>query len=473
MQHEQVIYTSDKKKCFVIMPISDAPTYETGHFSRVYEFIIKPAVVKAGFIPIRADEVQESNVIIMDILKQIIYSDMCICDLSSKNPNVMYELGIRHAYSLPVTIIRDSKTQRVFDVQGLRDIEYDENLRIDNVNKIVECMATTIINTYNNKNDANYIVNLLGVRPLDSTISSDNLTCCMSAVENRESYNLDNCINKFLNDKKNEGLRETTLKTYRYQLSLFKKYINKNVNEISKEDIRLFLTKREEDYCISSNKTMMTVKSVLKTFFEWLINEKMISVNPVNNSKKYKTKTAYVETLSDNDMEKLRDSCKSLRERALIEVLYSTGCSLQEIINLKCKNIDWASSVIFIDSNFRGERIVFLKNDALNLLKGYLETRNDNCENVFVSKKKPYVKLSERGIQREIENISNRTDIKQSISPKVFRNTFANSLHNKGCPINIIKALLGTKDCTSPSETIMHITKNNMNSIYKKYFNDV
>jgi hypothetical protein len=71
-----------------------------------------------------------TNFIITDILKQIINSDMCICDLSSRNPNVLYELGLRHSFRLPVTLIRDSKTNRIFDIQGLRDIEYDDNLRV-------------------------------------------------------------------------------------------------------------------------------------------------------------------------------------------------------------------------------------------------------------------------------------------------------------------------------------------------------
>ena len=149
------------------MPISDSEPYEIGHFKRVYEYIIKPAVIQAGFDPIRADDILNTNYIAIDIIRKIISCDMAVCDLSSRNPNVLYELGIRQAFDLPVTFIKDSLTNRVFDIQGFRDIGYDENLRIDNVNESIELLAETITNTYNSKNsdDVNSLISLLEFKP--------------------------------------------------------------------------------------------------------------------------------------------------------------------------------------------------------------------------------------------------------------------------------------------------------------------
>lgn len=166
------------KTCFIIMPISDHPNYSKGHFNRVYEHIIKPACKEANFEPIRADDIVNTNHIALDIVKRIIESDMALCDLSSRNPNVLYELGIRQAFNKPVTLIKDSNTNRIFDIQGFRDLEYDENLRIDTVNSTVELLATTLTNTYNqDTNDVNSLIKLLGIRPakIEKTtkISSD------------------------------------------------------------------------------------------------------------------------------------------------------------------------------------------------------------------------------------------------------------------------------------------------------------
>lgn len=159
------------KICFIIMPISDIPEYPTGHFKRVYEHVIKPACIEAGFEPIRADDVEKTNNIALDIVQKVIESDMALCDLSAKNPNVLYELGIRQAFNKPVTLIKDFRTSRIFDISGFRDIEYDENLRIDNVEATISILSKTILNTYNEHSmNSNSLVSLLGIEP--ATIGS-------------------------------------------------------------------------------------------------------------------------------------------------------------------------------------------------------------------------------------------------------------------------------------------------------------
>ena len=148
------------------MPISDNGNYTDGHFNRVYNHLIIPACELAGFKAVRADDIINTNYIAIDIIKRIIESDMAICDLSSQNPNVLYELGIRQAFNKPVTLIKDHNTKRIFDIQGFRDFEYDENLRIDNVENEVENLAELIQNTYNSQGEEiNSLVSLLSLTP--------------------------------------------------------------------------------------------------------------------------------------------------------------------------------------------------------------------------------------------------------------------------------------------------------------------
>lgn len=153
------------KTCFVIMPIADMDGYEAGHFTRVYEHLIKPACLKAGYIPHRADLVAASNYIIIDILRKIVESDLVICDLSGRNPNVLYELGVRQAFNLPTVLIKDQITPRIFDIQGLRCADYRHSLRIDEVQKEQETIRNAIIETTEKPNDFNSMIQLLGVSP--------------------------------------------------------------------------------------------------------------------------------------------------------------------------------------------------------------------------------------------------------------------------------------------------------------------
>lgn len=152
--------------CFIIMPISDTPGYQPKHFNRVYEHLISPACELAGLTPIRADDIVNTNYIALDVIKRIIESDMALCDLSSQNPNVLYELGIRQAFNKPVTLIKDRKTSRIFDIQGFRDYEYDESLRIDSVQEDVENLSKALKSTYEARDkEINSLVSLLSLAP--------------------------------------------------------------------------------------------------------------------------------------------------------------------------------------------------------------------------------------------------------------------------------------------------------------------
>lgn len=135
------------KKCFVIMPISDVDGYPKGHFDRVYKHIIEPACRQVGYEPIRADETSKTNVIIVDILKNILDSDMAICDLSARNPNVFYELGFRQAFNKKTVLMKDEKTDRPFDISAIRSFEYQSSLRIDLVNESIEKLARALTET--------------------------------------------------------------------------------------------------------------------------------------------------------------------------------------------------------------------------------------------------------------------------------------------------------------------------------------
>ena len=125
--------TQNQKRCFVMMPISDNPEYEENHFTKVYTQIISPAIKQSGYEPYRVDENSISDSIINKILDGITKYDMAICDLSSRNPNVLYELGLRHAFDMPVVLICDEITKPIFDVSGITIIKYRSSRLYDEV----------------------------------------------------------------------------------------------------------------------------------------------------------------------------------------------------------------------------------------------------------------------------------------------------------------------------------------------------
>lgn len=140
-----------KEKCFIIMPISDQGDYPAGHFTKVYEQIIKPAVEETGFEAYRVDENNICDSIINKIFSAIQECPMAICDLSNRNPNVLYELGLRQAYDKPVVLIQDDKTQKIFDVSGISTVFYKSTRLYEDVLEARENIKKAILSTKEGK----------------------------------------------------------------------------------------------------------------------------------------------------------------------------------------------------------------------------------------------------------------------------------------------------------------------------------
>ena len=123
----------DKKRCFVIMPFTSKGIYPEDHFTKIYDQIFKPAIEEAGYEAYRADENKLSHSIVQHIFENLTKCEMVVCDLSSANPNVLYELGIRHSYDLPVVLLKDDVTDFIFDVSGIKTIQYSKERLYENV----------------------------------------------------------------------------------------------------------------------------------------------------------------------------------------------------------------------------------------------------------------------------------------------------------------------------------------------------
>ena len=136
-----------KPLCFMIMPISTPDDYEPDHFDKIKNQLFIPAIRDAGYEPDRVDDNKGSSVIPLNIFEKLINAPMAICDLSSRNPNVLYELGIRHAFDMPVVLVKDIETPRIFDINIINTIDYRKSRLYDEIiedrKKITEAIKET------------------------------------------------------------------------------------------------------------------------------------------------------------------------------------------------------------------------------------------------------------------------------------------------------------------------------------------
>lgn len=142
-------FPEKKEQCFVIMPISDQGDYPKGHFDKVYQQIFKPAIESAGYEAYRVDENKICDSIMKKIFDAIYNCPMAICDLSNKNPNVLYELGLRQAYDKPVVLLQDDKTDKIFDISGINTVYYKSDRLYENILDARERLKEAIISTKN------------------------------------------------------------------------------------------------------------------------------------------------------------------------------------------------------------------------------------------------------------------------------------------------------------------------------------
>lgn len=158
--------TSSAMTCFVMMPISDVEGYPVGHFAEVYRELIEPAVQDAGYICLLANTTSAAHLIQLEVVTQVATADLCICDLSTNNPNVLFEYGIRQAFDKPTVLLKDDKTRRIFDLAGFRDIEYDHTLRIANILNARKQITSAIADTVNGNADERQIFSLVKLMKL-------------------------------------------------------------------------------------------------------------------------------------------------------------------------------------------------------------------------------------------------------------------------------------------------------------------
>lgn len=143
---------TEKKTCFVIMPFSDPEGYERGHFRSIYKYTFEPAIRAAGYEPLRIDDNSVSNLIHGKMMNELINAPMVLCDLSTNNPNVLYELGIRHAFDKPVVLVQEVGQDRIFDIGAITSVEYHPTRLYEEVVEDQQKITEAILQTANARN---------------------------------------------------------------------------------------------------------------------------------------------------------------------------------------------------------------------------------------------------------------------------------------------------------------------------------
>lgn len=270
----------------------------------------------------------------------------------------------------------------------------------------------------------------------------------------------------FLASKKLDGRSRKTLESYSRCLNRFSRFIQKDINDLSAMDIRMFLATYSK--AGAKNTTLATNISILKSFFGWLQGEELITRNPMLKIPTTKVEKRIRKSLTLEELEMLRVACETERDHAMVEFFYSTGCRLEEAINVNKQDINWSDGSLHVIGKGDKERIVYLNAKAKVHLWRYLNTRKDNNEALFVGRKEPHERLGARAVEKIFNKLGKVAGITKDVFPHLIRHTTATNMLNSGASLMEVQEYLG-HDSPATTQIYAQIDKESVRYSHKKH----
>jgi integrase/recombinase XerC len=210
--------------------------------------------------------------------------------------------------------------------------------------------------------------------------------------------------------------------------------------------------------------------STLRSFYKYLVREQIISFNPAKNVATPKAQKPLPTTLTVDEAFRLMESPaekKQLRDRAILELLYSSGLRVSELVGLDENQLDQELGIVKVMGKGRKERIVPVGKKAMEALKAYLKDRGhvEAAAPIFVNARGG--RLTSRSVGRLVKKYTRRSGVFRKISPHSLRHTFATHLLDAGADIREIQEMLGHASL-STTQRYTHITLGRLMEVYDK-----
>ena len=276
----------------------------------------------------------------------------------------------------------------------------------------------------------------------------------------------EDALNLFVSSKSIEGCSNRTIQYYKTTILTMLKSVNKIYYLIQTEDLRLYLSKYRENNNVSKT-TLDNVRRVISTFFSWLESENYITKSPARRIHKIRVGKVVKDTYSDETLELIKQNAKNDRDIAIIELLFSTGIRVGELVNLNIADIDFENKECVVLGKGNKQRKVYFDAKTKLHLKQYIERRTDENEALFVSLLSPYNRLQISGVEILLRKIGKSIGV-DKVHPHKFRRTLATKAIDKGMPIEQVQHLLGHAKIDTTLEYAM-VDDSNVKISHKKY----
>ena len=282
----------------------------------------------------------------------------------------------------------------------------------------------------------------------------------------KEEISNNEYLKMFIDAKRIEGCSMRTLSYYQVTVEHLLSQITCPIRKITTDQIRCYLANyQKRNNC--SKVTVDNIRRNISSFFSWLEEEDYILKSPMRRIHKIKTKQAVKEIISDEIIERLRDNCKCLRDLAMIDLLYSTGIRVGELVGLNISDINFEERECVVYGKGDKERRVYFDAKAKLHLQNYIESRVDNNPALFVTLDAPYDRIKISGVEIRIRELGRKLDI-EKIHPHKFRRTMATRAIDKGMPIEQVQKILGHSQIDTNMKYAI-VNQNNVKTSHRRY----
>lgn len=265
----------------------------------------------------------------------------------------------------------------------------------------------------------------------------------------------------FVDAKVTSGLSERTIDYYTDTLKDFMKHTSKRLLEVDANDIRRYLRLLQDRGC--SNVTVGNNRRNLSAFYTWLETEEYIRRSPLRKVGKIKEPKVVKKPFTAYEIECMRNVIKHPRDRAIFELLLSSGMRVGELVNLDRDDIDYNTLQCVVLGKGNKQRAVCFSSSAKLYIMEYIKQRSDNNQALFVSLQRPYNRLNISAVEIIIRNIGKRAGVEKT-HPHRFRRTFATNAITRGMPIEQVQTLLGHDQISTTTRYAIVDKLNVMNS---------
>jgi len=285
-------------------------------------------------------------------------------------------------------------------------------------------------------------------------------------IEKRKQISNQEYLRMFLAAKTIEGCSKRTIQYYRVTIEKMLTVMNQPIRKISTDDMRSYLSQYQEwNGC--SKVTVDNVRRNISSFFSWLEEENYILKSPMRRIHKIKTNQQVKEIITDEDIERLRDSCSCKRDLAMIDLLYSTGIRVGELVNLNISDVDFDARECVVFGKGGKERKVYFDAKAKLHLQSYINSREDDNPALFVTLDAPSDRLKISGVEIRIRELGRKINLPK-IHPHKFRRTMATRAIDKGMPIEQVQKILGHSQIDTTMQYAM-VNQSNVKASHKRY----